>query len=338
MNNNIKNSPASEILKILLNSKKITITTHVSPDGDAIGSELAMFFYCQQKGSRVRIINYSETPYNLKFLNGIENVCVFDKSHDTDYIKNSDTILFLDLNNSSRVKEMEESVMSSTATKVVIDHHIEPKDFADNYYIDSDATSTGELVWKILKSDNNINLTKEMASALYTAIMTDTGSFRYPNTDSETHQIIAELIKYGADPVKIYEEVYNIIPPRAARIYGEAFSGMEIYCDGKLVVLTLSKDTFNKSGATESDIEGLVEQTMTIKDAKVGVLLTERPNEAEIRISFRSKGELNVRELALSLGGGGHFHAAGARISNISLLDAKKLVIEKTSTLFNIKI
>ncbi|MBI5323925.1 MAG: hypothetical protein HZB41_01360, partial [Ignavibacteriae bacterium] len=111
----IKNSTEIDILNIISKSKKITITTHVSPDGDAIGSELAMFFYCQHKGINTSIINHSETPYNLKFLNGIENVKVFDKSEDIEFIKNSDTILFLDLNNSSRVKDMEESVLSSNA-------------------------------------------------------------------------------------------------------------------------------------------------------------------------------------------------------------------------------
>ncbi|MBI5323924.1 MAG: DHH family phosphoesterase, partial [Ignavibacteriae bacterium] len=220
------------------------------------------------------------------------------------------------------------------AVKVVIDHHIEPKNFADYYYIESDATSTGELIWKIISSDRNFIISSGIASALYTAIMTDTGSFRYPNTDDETHQIVADLIKKGADPVKIYEEVYNIVPPQAAKIYGEAFAGMEVYCEGRLVVLTLSKEKFKKTGATESDIEGLVEQTMTVKNAYVGVLITERPNDPEIRISLRSKGDINVRELALSLGGGGHFHAAGARISDISIENSKQLIIEKASELF----
>jgi phosphoesterase RecJ-like protein len=333
----IKNSKEEDLYKILINSNNLVITTHVSPDGDAIGSELALFFFCQQKGITARIINCSETPYNLKFLEGIENVSVYNSSDDDEYIKNSDAIFFLDLNNSNRVKQMEKSVMNSNAIKVVVDHHIDPQDFADHYYIDSKSTSTGELIWKILKFDKDFKYTVGIASALYTAIMTDSGSFRYPNTDEETHLIIAELIRHGADPVRIYEEVYNIIPPRAALLYGEAFAGMEIHYDGKLVVLTISKEIFSKTGASESDIEGLVEQTMTIQNALAGVLITERPNEPEIRISFRSKGDINVRELALSLGGGGHFHAAGARVSNLPLKETKKMVVEKSASLFQLK-
>ena len=179
-----------------------------------------------------------------------------------------------------------------------------------------------------------MKITEEIASALYTAIMTDTGSFRFPHTKSETHLIIAELIKYGADPAKIYEEVYNIIPYRAALLQGEAFASSELFYEGKLVVMTLSKEIFTKTGGLDSDIEGIVEHTVTIKNVLAGILITERPNDPEIRISFRSKGDINVRELAVELGGGGHFNAAGARLSNVTLIDARKIVIEKAGKLF----
>ncbi|OGU17540.1 MAG: hypothetical protein A2X61_06100 [Ignavibacteria bacterium GWB2_35_12] len=333
INEKIKNSTVDEIHKILINTKKITITTHVNPDGDAIGSELAFFFYCQQKGIETRIINCSETPYNLMFLAGIENVNVYT-DNDNEYIMKSDAVFVLDLNNSPRIKAMENVVLQSNALKIVIDHHIEPSFDADFYHIDSASASTGELIWKILKCDEQLKITEEIASALYTAIMTDTGSFRFPQTTRETHLIIAELIKYGADPVKIYEEVYNIIPYRAALLQGEAFASSELFYDGKLVVMTLTKEIFKKTGGLDSDIEGIVEHTVTIKGVQAGVLITERPNDPEVRISFRSKGDINVRELAVELGGGGHFHAAGARLSNVTFSDAKKIIIEKAGKLF----
>ncbi|MCL5991568.1 MAG: bifunctional oligoribonuclease/PAP phosphatase NrnA [Bacteroidetes bacterium] len=333
INEKIKNSTEEELHKILLNTKKITITTHVSPDGDAIGSELALYFYCLQRDIQARIINCSETPYNLQFLSGIENVNVY-KEGDKEYIMNSDAVFVLDLNSSPRIKVMEDVVLQSKAIKIVIDHHIEPSFFADYYHIDSASASTGELIWKILNCDKQLKITPEIASALYTAIMTDTGSFRFPHTTSETHLIIAELIKYGADHVKIYEEVYNIIPYPAVLLQGEAYASSELFYDGKLVVMTLTKEIFKKTGGLDSDIEGIVEHTVTIKGVQAGVLITERPNDPEIRISFRSKGDINVRELAVELGGGGHFHAAGARLSNATLSDAKKLVIEKTGKFF----
>jgi phosphoesterase RecJ-like protein len=328
------NLAIAESYKILRNSKQITITTHVNPDGDAIGSELALYFYAVSLGIKSKIINCSETPYNMLFLKGSNKVELFDESKHIEYIESSDTIFIVDLNNSRRVESMEKTILNAKGKKVIIDHHIEPDNFGDVYVIDSDSTSTGELIWKILKKDLKFIITQEMATALYAAIMTDTGSFRFPRTDNETHRIIAELIECGADPVLIYEEIYNNIPFKAARLMGEALSGMELFYGGKLAVMVISHENFTKTGASEDDSEDIVERSVMIKGVKAGIMLIERPDNNEIRISFRSKGDINVRELAVSLGGGGHHHAAGARIANISLDQARKIVIEKTKKLF----
>ncbi len=327
----------ADCYKILLDSKKIAITTHVNPDGDAIGCELALYFYALSKGIGAKIINYSETPYNLLFLDGVDKVELFDESSESPhrkYIGECDTIFLVDLNNSSRVKSMSDAILNAKVKKIIIDHHMEPDDMADLYVIDPDSTSTGEIIWKLLKKDSGMKFTPAMATALYAAIMSDTGSFRFPRTDAETHRIVAELIECGADPVDIYEEIYNIIPFEAARLLGEAFAGMEKLFDGRLVLMKLPKESFERTGASEDDTEGIVEHTVTIKNVMVGVLLIERPGDPQIRISFRSKGDINVRDIAVSLGGGGHHHAAGARISGKSLEEVRRIIIESAGKLF----
>lgn len=316
------------IKKQILNSNYILISTHTNPDGDAIGSEIALYNLFKKLGKKVYIINDSPTPDNLKFLDVSNSIITYGQSTDTHHFYSADLIIIVDLNDPKRLKSVQEPVKNSRAYKIVIDHHLEPQKFADLYSIDTESTSTGQLIYHLFKQFPEISLDKESSTALYAAIMTDTGSFRFFRTNAETHITIADLINNGADPVEIYEKIYNTNSLPAVKILGEALSNMKLYLDGKMCLMMITDDMFRRTGAKNDDIDNFVEKTLSVAGVELGVLISNMPGKNEIRISLRSKGNISVRDIAASFGGGGHFHAAGARLFDISLDDAKSKVIE----------
>lgn len=324
------------VIKLVNHSKTALILTHANPDGDALGSGVAVYHYLLSKGIEPAIVFTTAIPENLKFILNDEKIISYDTETHSALFQNTDIIFILDLSDPERLREMAEPVLSSHAAKINIDHHLEPKQFADHYLVDSDASSSGELVWKLLKHDREYKIDRITASALYMAIMTDTGSFRFPKTDSEVHKIVSSLIEAGADPVELYEEIYNKMSLESTKLLGEAFAGLRTFYEGKLCLMHIKKDMFARTGAKEEDIENFVERLMTIKGVKVGILVTEVPDRHELRISFRSKENYSVRELATYFGGGGHFNAAGTRIKEFvhseSIIEA---IITKVAEIFN---
>lgn len=313
-------------------SYNIIITSHVSPDGDAIGSMLALHFFIKKHfNKKTKMFINGGINNNLKFLEGCEDILRYD-DRVMEEIIGADLIFVLDLNDLSRLKEAGDAVAMSNACKVMIDHHLEPKEFADIELLDTNATSTGELIWVLIDSLKG-KYDKRISNALYTAIMTDTGSFRFDRTTSETHYIIAKLIENGADPVKCYDEIYNQKTVQALKLLGMSLSNIDIYNQGRISIMSLRKSDFDKADAIEDDTEGFVANTLSVKGVEVGVLITER-EKGELRISFRSKGKYSVREAAAKFGGGGHKFAAGARILNQEFDDVKSNIINELDKLF----
>lgn len=317
----------NKVKQQILKSKYIIITTHTNPDGDAIGSVIALRNLCLHLNKKVYIINDSPTPDNIKFLDYDNSILVFDPAKDIHHFYSADLIIFLDLNDVKRVKSLKDIVTKSNAFKIVIDHHTDPQKFADLYAVDTESTSTGQLIKNLIDLFEDYKYDKNSAAALYAAILTDTGSFRYPRTNSITHRTIADLIEYGADPVEIYEKIYNSISISVTKILGLALSNLSLYLDGKLSIMVVTDEMFRKTKAKNEDIDNFVEKTLSIAGVKMGVLISNIPGKNEIRLSLRSKGDVSVLEIAKILGGGGHFHAAGARLFDMSLDDAKSKVI-----------
>jgi len=313
----------------VLKSNYIIISTHTNPDGDAIGSVIAFRNLCWELGKKAFIIIDSVVPENLKFLDTQNTILIYDKGRDIQHFYAADLICVLDLNDSKRLKSVQSPVQNCKAFKIVIDHHIEPQKFADMYVMDTEATSTGQLVKDFYSFFPEIEINQESATALYAAIMTDTGSFRFPRTNTKTHIHIADLIKCGANPVSIYENIYNTNSLQATKILGEALSSIKLYLDGKLCLMMITDDMFRRTGAKNEDIDNFVEKTLSIKGVQIGVLMANVFGKNEIRVSFRSKGSFSVRDVAASFGGGGHLNAAGARLFDMSLDDAKSKVIEE---------
>lgn len=330
---NYNNTLHSDIIKTIKNSKNIIIISHSNPDGDAIGSMLGLFNYINSKGIKVKNLLVDPVPANLKFLKGSELIEKYTPEKHNTFLKKSDLIILVDLNDITRVRELEKQVIESPAYKIVIDHHPYPKDFANLYYVNPDASSTGELIYNILKSDSDFKIDKAVSEALYSAIVTDTGSFRFSNTTSKVHKIIAELIDYGADPYELYDRIYNQSLPNIIKLLGLALSNLKMFFNGKVCIMQISESDFRKTNTSFRDTEFFVERTLSIQGVLIGILLTEVKERNEIKISLRSKREISVSNVASALGGGGHMNASGANIKNMSLAEALDMVVRQLTKL-----
>ena len=209
-----------------------------------------------------------------------------------------------------------------------IDHHPDPEAFADLYIIDEQATSTGEIVFKLLKYLGGNAVTPPIAEALYAAIMTDTGSFRFPKTNPETHRIAAELLECGADPTSIYQKIFEEGPASKLKLLGRALDSLSILHHGAVATMTLRRKDFTETLTSEEDTDNMVNYAMSIGGVKVGLMFIEL--KEGVKVSFRSKGMIPINKLAKEFGGNGHLNAAGARIYNDTLDNVVKKVVERS--------
>lgn len=304
------------------------LTSHLNPDGDGLGSQLALGYYLSNAGKNVRLINHSPTPRHYKFLDpDYAHIEIFSEELHKGVIAKAECIIVLDTNAPSRLGDMEPFVLSSPAVKVVIDHHLDKDEFADHYIIDTDAAATGEIVYKLLKRLTGNRLTDSIAVALYTAIMTDTGSFRFQKTKRETHLITADLLSYGVDPSAIYREVYERGPVNRITLLGKSLSSVELYHEGRLAIMALPKEILEETQSDVTETDGFVNYTMQIDGVEIGILFTET-NE-EVKISFRARGDIWINELAKEFNGNGHQHAAGATAKKGDMHLLSRQVVER---------
>jgi bifunctional oligoribonuclease and PAP phosphatase NrnA len=291
------------------------LTTHLNPDGDGLGSQLALRAYLAAQGKNVRCINHSPTPQQYRFLDPDgSRIEVYDTPRHRADVDAAECIIILDTNSSARIGNMEAPVIGSVAAKVVIDHHLETDRFADHYIVDENAAATGEIVYKLLDHLTDGHLDKTMAVGLYTAVMTDTGSFRFPKTDRETHRITAELLQYGVDPADIYREIYERGPVNRLILLGKALEGLSLHHEGRVAVMRITHGMFHETGTDTDDTDGFVNYALQVDTVKIALFFTEY--NGLVKISFRARGDIWINELAKVFGGGGHQHAAGATIPN----------------------
>lgn len=319
-----------EINDLIKKSSNIILTTHVVPDGDAIGSVMAFAGYLKQKGKDPVIINHSATPDNLKFLDKKNTIRVFSKEQQKNekLLLDADVIFILDTNDFARTKSMEPYIINSPAKKVCIDHHMGLKPKIFDYVITNTVyPATCQILYEFIKDDDEKYLTKEVSSALYVGIMTDTGSFRHPRTGSDVFMVCAELINDGADPVKLYEEIYGNTSNENLQLMAKFISGLEFYTDNKVVLGTVTQKDFKAFGLDIDHVEGFTSLIMNIKGVKLGIILVELKDN--IKVSFRSKGNIAVNKLAMEFKGGGHKNAAGANVKGSSIRELKEQILKK---------
>jgi len=282
--------------------------------------------YLTSLGKNVTIINHSPTPDYLMFmLNSEEEVLEFDEDLYSNLIKNADAIFTLDLSQLSRVKSLEDFIRKSGATKICIDHHPFPEDYAELSLVETLSSSTGELIYHLIKQAD-AKITLDIALPLYVAIMTDTGSFKYERTTADLHRIIAELLDAGVVPIKVHQEIYDQGSASRIQLLGRAFNSLKIEGDGKLAYMKISLQDLKETNSKEEDVEGFVSYTLSIKGVEVGLFFFELENG--FKISLRSATTVPVNKLASEFNGGGHFFAAGARLENKNMEDTIPKVIE----------
>lgn len=311
------------------------ITTHVNPDADAIGSEMALYNILIGLGKKVRIVNYSPTPYYLSFLDGKNVIESFDEDIHSNTLNEPDVIIIVDLNNPKRLVKMEKLLVASNKLKVCLDHHQNAEDFVDHLFGDTDYAATCHLIADFIESTKIAEITKELAIPIYSGIMTDLGSFRFEKTTADIHRLVAKLLDAGANPSEIYNQIYDQNNYSKLKLLGESLSTIKFNKNYEIAFMVIHREAIQRFGADESEVDGFVNYCLSIKGVKIGLLFFELQDG--VKISFRSKDNIKVNLLAEEFGGGGHQSASGARLFNIKLDDIIKKVIYTAETYLNNK-
>lgn len=322
--------------QLLKKSSKIVIVTHWNPDGDAIGSSLALYHYLKKTGKKVNCLVPNSFPEFLQWMPGTRNITNFETQENTalKLLKNADLIFTLDFNALKRLEKLGEVLASTAAKKVLIDHHRQPENYPDFYFHDIHASSTCELVYEFIAGlKGKALIDKKIAACLYTGLMTDTGSFKFSSVNSKTHQILAELLTTGIQPHAIHSAVYDNYSAHRLRLFGYALSEkLRLVKDYPVAYFCLKAEELKRFEFQKGDTEGLVNYPFMIKGIEVCALFSE--SEGMIKISFRSKGKVDVNTFARTyFEGGGHLNAAGGK-SKTSLEQTEQKFLDVLNTLF----
>lgn len=294
--------------------KRIVITTHIKPDADALGSSLGLAGYLLKLGHQVRVITPTDYPEFLNWMDGNEDVLIFEGNEDKlrYLVENADLVFCLDFSSLNRIGELGEMVRQSEAEKVLIDHHLNPETFAQYVLWSTEAAATAELVFDLIEMlGDTEKITKGMAEAIYAGLMTDTGNFRHPSTTPHVHNIVAQLMELGADISKVSHNVYDNNSLDRMRMLGFALSErLEVIEGTHVAFFYLTMEDKKRFNYQTGDSEGLVNYGLGIKGIKVSAIFIE--DEDKVKISFRSFGDIPVNELSRKyFNGGGHKNAAG---------------------------
>ena len=323
-----------KLREILTENTSFLITTHVNPDADAIGSEIALYFILKNLGKTAYIVNYSSTPYNLQFLDTDKKIETYDEQKHSELFNKADVLVAVDYNRSDRIVKMQQKFIQSQKIKICIDHHQGPENFTDHFFLDMSYTASGQIIYDLIKKTGIVKLTKETALPIYAAIMTDTGSFRFERTTPEIHRIAAELLEYGVDPTSVFDKIYDQSKFGKIKLLGKALNSLQLYGENnEIAYMVLTRDMFNSTKAEEHDTDGFVNFSLSVENVRIGLLFIEL-NEG-FKVSFRSKGQIPVNKLAQEFGGGGHTNAAGLRIYDKNLNDYLLPILDRAEKYIN---
>ena len=315
----------SQIAKFILESKKIGITYHVSPDGDAVGSVLALFNALKSLNKDCYIISKDTLSENLKFLKGSDEIT----GEITEPVDETDIVVVLDCGNLERVSA---NLKEFTGTIVNIDHHLSNDKYGDVNYIDSNAAATAEIVFELLNLmgisfEKENSVIKDIGTCMYTSIVTDTGAYRHSNVTERTHKISATLKKIGVDNTFIYQSLFDNKDFSRIKLIGKALSNMQLILNGKVALLEIDKNFTADLGIDIGDTSDIISYGLQIKGVEVTLLLKEV--EDGVKASLRSKSYVDVRKIAEVFGGGGHIRASGIKIKNMSMEEAKYEILNE---------
>ena len=307
----------------LVPGRRVVLSTHMNADGDGCGSEVALARLLAQHGLDVRIANPTPWPDLFGFLLGDD--VKEESARGAAALQNVDLLIVLDISDVRRLGALADTVRRLRVPKLVIDHHIPSEDPAgDVLFTDVAACATGELVYD-LASVLGFELTPAVAQALYAAILTDTGSFRFSNTSPRCHAIAADLLSSGVDPEDMYVRIYASAPAGRVRLLADVLSTLGVDEKRGLAWLSMTNGTLEKYGVRQDDLDGIVEHARSIAGTKMALFFRDL-GYGKVKVSFRSTGEVDVNAFARQFGGGGHAKASGALIAG-TLEDVRERVI-----------
>lgn len=311
----------SKILDVLKKHKNFIVSGHINPEGDSIGSQLAMANLLKMMNKQVRIINQDRVPKNIMFMPGAESVEVFEDldSKEIEF----EVAIILDSPTIERIGAVKELLRDKYI--INIDHHVSNRDFGDINWVDAQSSSAGEMMFDLFK-DSDVSLDNDSALCIYVAIMTDTGSFRYSNATSKTHKIAADLLLYDINPKKVYEKIYETKSFNTFKLLAEVLTNLKKTEDSKFVWFKVTNEMMCKNGLTADCCEDFIAFVRMIEGAEVVAFLREMDNGSGVKVSFRSKTDIDVNVIAQSFGGGGHKAASGCVIEK-SLDVAEQMLV-----------
>jgi phosphoesterase RecJ-like protein len=316
-----------ELHKLIQANNRIILTSHMYTDGDALGCLIALYDYLSDIDKDVEIIIPGNVPPKYSYLN-TEEIINRTTNFEAEYkISNAQLIIIVDVSSLKRLNGLYSAVKESKAKKVCIDHHPFDSDWIDLGIVDKERVATGELIFQYFQV-NNIPISAVMANALYTAILSDSGSFRFQRTDAYTFKMAATLVKAGADPVKLYGYIYENGTQHQLRAWGEILKNIQ--SRNKLYWLSVSKELLDSYKISLEEIDGIIDILRKVKEAQIVLVFIEK-SKNEIIVGLRSKNGFDVGEFARKFGGGGHHHAAGFQRSNSlqNVIDTTVEEIEK---------
>ena len=321
MKRDIKN-----IIETINEGNNFIVTSHYSPDGDNIGSTLGMYYALKSLGKNVLYVLDDTTPLNLNFL--VKDVNIL-KSQELDVNLSDFILITLDCGDKGRIC-ISDDIIESTKTLICIDHHASNDSFGDLNYINPKESSTCELVYNLLKEYSEFLgkqlITEQIATCLYTGLVTDTGNFCYSSANPSSFLMAHDLISIGAKRDFIIQNVFQSNPYNFYKLLGEALNTLDII-NGKVASINLTTEMLERNGVSFNDSDGVTSYTRDIEGVEVGLLFKEK-SKNEIKVSFRSKNYVNVGAIATTFGGGGHVRASGCTIKD-TIENAKKMVIDE---------
>ena len=325
---------------ILENINRVALTTHENPDGDGLGCAAAMYHFYKDKNKDCKIILPTSLPNEYEFLEKGSMFQLYSSETTDTWLKDVDLIIVFDVGDRRRLKDIEKAIQIYNLTSLNIDHHALVDDSAFTYnLVNTHAAATGEIVFDILDQCYSIDFTKDICEGIFTAVMTDTGSFRYSNTNIHCHEIAIECYKAGVNTSYIYQQVYESTSKSRVKLLGTILHQLHYELDGELAWFVVDKTIIEQCEANNKDVEGFSDFVRTIKGVEVALMIMES-GEDQCRVNFRSKGKYIVNEMAKTLGGGGHPFASGVKIQESiekatpHILDVvRKSIISQNSSL-----
>ncbi len=310
----------NKIITIIHQKKNFLVTSHDNLDGDGFGSGLALCFALEKLGKKVNFLLKTPIPERYRFLPGIEK---FTKENID--LKNYDTLISLDTAGWDQLEQLNPE-MFSNYTIVNIDHHVDNTQFGLVNWIETKASAVGEQIYVLLR-DLKIPISTDIATCLYTSILTDTGCFQFTNTTSETHLVVGDLIRSGISPALIYEQIYERMSLARLNLLKLALSTTKTDLKGKIIWMWITQKMFNETGTNRSDTEGFIDYIKAVDGVKVAFVLKESNTKGEIRVTFRSRvPSIQVNLIAHKFDGGGHPAASGCTIKGTNEEVEKKVV------------